>query len=544
MLRKLFKKISVVTISLLVLQLMSFGLGVGTKGALAAVDAPPVGGQLTWSTTNHPGPNTITSPSSGVYSLATPLMQSDVFQSLEVIVTDDTAMDISYVPVLIDGIANGVMEYTGAGNLWEYSGPSTPITFTQGAHGISATFSDMATTPQTTILTVSFITDGQAPTITQLVNETFKKGPSLPGPRLVTGTDETLIGDLCYQIVASPMGTVGEQCVAPEIGSTTSSSWNIFEIFQAEMGVSDLNGLTNGIYDISYYVKDAAGYVSVTDNVSYTIEDATVVPAPTINPVVTPTNQPSQKLTGTKEANSSLWLNGTQIVAYGADTSWEFVMTLVEGENMISLVAKDETGNSSTPTETKITKITVAPTMVQNFVVSIDGSGNVILSWTNPSGSTYAGIRVLRDGAPLVSLDPSATSFVDLTAEKGKTYFYQIAVFDSASNESITTPFYVSVPVPPSNLIASAGISDSGEITSAAASDSKEVKGDDKIDLGKTDDNKKEDENLPWWGIILLIVLVLVGAYLLFTQRPKNEPPRPEPVMTKPKSTPKKTIKK
>jgi type VI protein secretion system component VasF len=87
-------------------------------------------------------------------------------------------------------------------------------------------------------------------------------------------------------------------------------------------------------------------------------------------------------------------------------------------------------------------------------------------------------------------------------------------------------------------------MSDSGEITSAAATDSKEVKGNDKIDLDKKDDEQKEDESLPWWGIILLIVLVLVGAYLLFTQRPKNEPAGPAPLTNKPKGAPKKTLKK
>ena len=41
MLRKLFKKISVITISLLLLQLMSFGLGLGTRSALAVDVTPP-----------------------------------------------------------------------------------------------------------------------------------------------------------------------------------------------------------------------------------------------------------------------------------------------------------------------------------------------------------------------------------------------------------------------------------------------------------------------------------------------------------------------
>lgn len=53
-------------------------------------------------------------------------------------------------------------------------------------------------------------------------------------------------------------------------------------------------------------------------------------------------------LTGTKTAGTSLWINGTQIVALNNDTTWSATVTLTEGDNDFVIVAKDAAGNVST----------------------------------------------------------------------------------------------------------------------------------------------------------------------------------------------------
>ncbi|HAM39842.1 MAG TPA: hypothetical protein DCP69_00510, partial [Candidatus Omnitrophica bacterium] len=64
-------------------------------------------------------------------------------------------------------------------------------------------------------------------------------------------------------------------------------------------------------------------------------------------------------LTGTKTAGTSIWINGTQVVALNSDTTWSITVTLAEGDNDFVIVAKDAVGNVSTSA--------VATTVVDNL---------------------------------------------------------------------------------------------------------------------------------------------------------------------------------
>jgi len=534
MLRKLFKKISVVTISLLVLQLMSFGLGVGTKGALAEeiVD------------NTKPSLVSVTAVLGGTSQ--TKSVGEDLIAVVGQSVGDITAT-LSEDATLVTGP-------TGAITI---SGGTIPANTPYGTFTVEGSLIAITPNSGNNVL-------GQAGTFTFSVAAGTIQDESDNTNDLTTFTMKvtqpvTSIGSI------TGISQVGQTLTAGALvplGATVSYQWQISDA--ADGTYNNIAGATTNTYvligvDANQYIRVTATGVGdysgkASSDPTSKIEAVTVNIA-TINGINVPVagGIPGSTIIENEQYTGVVtWVPPNN--PFTASTVFTATITLTPKtgytltgvtENYFTVAGATATNSIDSGVITAVFTKTEALAMVQNFTVTIDGSGNAYLSWVNPPAGTFSGIRILRDGAPLVSLDPSATSFVDLTAEKGKTYFYQIALFDSASNESITTPFYVLVPVPASNLIASAGISDSGEITSAAASDSKDVKGEDKIDLGKTTDNKKqEDENLPWWGIILLIVLVLVGAYLLFTQRPKNEPPRPEPVTTKPNSTPKKTIKK
>ena len=52
--------------------------------------------------------------------------------------------------------------------------------------------------------------------------------------------------------------------------------------------------------------------------------------APTINAVVTPTAVATQTLSGTKAPDTSLWLNGTQIIPLNPDTTWSYTLTTMK----------------------------------------------------------------------------------------------------------------------------------------------------------------------------------------------------------------------
>lgn len=128
----------------------------------------PLAGDLTWATVNHPT-NLTVSPISGKYTIPTPLMGSDVFASLSIVVTD-LDLNTNPVPVFIDSntTPNGNMVYSGG--IWNYV-PGTPVVFGDGVHHIVATFKDNSDNPTT--LTLQFTTDAIKPVIESRADVTY-----------------------------------------------------------------------------------------------------------------------------------------------------------------------------------------------------------------------------------------------------------------------------------------------------------------------------------------------------------------------------------
>ncbi|HBY56672.1 MAG TPA: hypothetical protein DEG96_02235 [Candidatus Atribacteria bacterium] len=80
-----------------------------------------------------------------------------------------------------------------------------------------------------------------------------------------------------------------------------------------------------------------------------TVKDITPPKKPTLNEVITPTNISPQILSGTKEADSSLWINGTEVIPLNSSTEWSYSYNLSEGVNTISITSCDFVGNESVP---------------------------------------------------------------------------------------------------------------------------------------------------------------------------------------------------
>lgn len=92
--------------------------------------------------------------------------------------------------------------------------------------------------------------------------------------------------------------------------------------------------------------------------------------APSVNAVITPTAITTQTLSGTKAPDTSLWLNGAQISPITADTTWSHTLTLAEGMNVLNVLTKDVSGNSSATITTAILLDTTPPSQP---VVTDDG---------------------------------------------------------------------------------------------------------------------------------------------------------------------------
>ncbi len=92
-----------------------------------------------------------------------------------------------------------------------------------------------------------------------------------------------------------------------------------------------------------------------------TVNDTSPPSQPTLNTITSPANIAPQILSGTKEANTSIWINGTEAVPLDSSTDWSYSYNLSEGTNNISITSRDSVGNESSPVITTIILDTDAP---------------------------------------------------------------------------------------------------------------------------------------------------------------------------------------
>ena len=121
-----------------------------------------------------------------------------------------------------------------------------------------------------------------------------------------------------------------------------STTWTVSDVL-----------LNEGKNIFSIYAKNMAGDKSA--ELSLTILLDTTPPAkPTVtSPLSTTTSD--YRLTGNKDANSSIFYNGVEVIPVNSNTTWLYDITLDTGENVISLTSRDVVGNESAIESTTIT---------------------------------------------------------------------------------------------------------------------------------------------------------------------------------------------
>jgi len=112
--------------------------------------------------------------------------------------------------------------------------------------------------------------------------------------------------------------------------------------------------------------------------------------SPILDPVESPTNQSTQVISGTKETNTSIWIDGVERIPLGPNTTWSYTVNLNEGANSFNITAKDGVLNESQVVVVNILLDTSSPTMP---VVTDDGVFTTLLtqlhaSWTSQDPQT------------------------------------------------------------------------------------------------------------------------------------------------------------
>ncbi len=94
-----------------------------------------------------------------------------------------------------------------------------------------------------------------------------------------------------------------------------------------------------------------------------------------LNTVTAFTTASSQTLSGTKEPDTSVILNGNEVVPIDPETTWSYEKPLTEGINPISLYSRNLAGMASEVVVTQIIRDTTAP----HILTSVPANGSYVL---------------------------------------------------------------------------------------------------------------------------------------------------------------------
>ncbi|MCP4996839.1 MAG: hypothetical protein GY934_24150, partial [Gammaproteobacteria bacterium] len=227
-----------------------------------------------------------------------------------------------------------------------------------------------------------------------------------------------------------------------------------------------------GVYQLRGKVFDIGGGSS-SEHSSIFVIDQTPPTAPVLDAIPAVTTIDQHTVTGSKEANSAIWLNGAEVVAHTASTSWSHVVPLSEGQNDLSFSAKDRAGNTSIATDVSIVFDNTAPGAVTPVVTNVGDGTSITIDWSGydevANGNDIENYRIYRSNATY-SNTGSATLITTLAAgqkqyqmaglTRGSTYHIAVVAFDTMgnSNSSVTPTAITLVDEQPAGEVSGVGV--------------------------------------------------------------------------------------
>ena len=227
----------------------------------------------------------------------------------------------------------------------------------------------------------------------------------------------------------------------------------------------DLSGAADGDYEVDISVSDGVNAPTAQQAAASFILDKIApelaVTDPATNLVIGSTDlaDGAYTISGTAEAGSSVavTINGSTTALEATDGTWFVERTAIEGDDVISVVATDAAGNSSTPVERTVTYDATPPVNVA--IDSFDSVVNSLAAEVVFSGTAEEGATVE------VEIQPTAGSPIALTLDSftggewtasgpvpaEDTYTVAVTVTDAAGNttEVVSVASFVVDTTPP-----------------------------------------------------------------------------------------------
>ena len=258
---------------------------------------------------------------------------------------------------------------------------------------------------------------------------------------LVLDTNETNSG---VDLAASTLSVLRD-------GAPVAGDW---QVVGSQVHFIPQTPLADGLWQLGAQLADAAGNVGPTFTAQFTL-DTEDPPAPALDPVPSYTGIAVLTVTGSKEAYAAVLINGSEVVSHTAAPTWSTTVDLVEGENVLSFVARDRAGNVSLPRGVVVQYDDQIPGLV---ALSGDGEGDgtrVVLEWHGydefTNGADIASYTVYQADAPYTSTTaamaiatvPAGTQTYTVTGlQREQTYHFAVVAKDTAGLSHTTITSY------------------------------------------------------------------------------------------------------
>lgn len=177
----------------------------------------------------------------------------------------------------------------------------------------------------------------------------------------------------------------------------------------------------DGVKTVYARLVDTAGNTSALFSASI-ILDNLPPQAPEINPVAGRTREVELRMSGTKEADSGIFVNGLKTVPVNNKTEWSCVIKLKEGRNVLRITAQDNAGNESNAVTENVTLKTKVDIRIISPVKKFLGSADL----TSEGRETAILYLVDEETAPRVKM---------VSLKEGKEVKFVVSAEDELGNK-------------------------------------------------------------------------------------------------------------
>jgi chitodextrinase len=208
--------------------------------------------------------------------------------------------------------------------------------------------------------------------------------------------------------------------------------------------------LSNGNHILTAVASDAAGNTTTSAGVAVKVSNITDTTPPTVS-ITAPANGATVSGTVSVTANASdnVGVASVQFLLDGANlgaldtaspysASWS-TTTASNASHILTAIAKDAAGNSTTSTAVTVTVNNVAdttpPSVPAGLSATAISSSQINLSWTASTDNVgVTGYNIFRNGTK-VGTSPN-TAYQDVSLIASTSYNYNVSAFDAAGNTS------------------------------------------------------------------------------------------------------------